>query len=375
MAQRVAAGARDAASTMEPVAASLQAILDQPAANAAHPTMASAAVVANGAVVCSASAGADGATVFLTASISKTFLAALALQCVERGELELDADTALHLPEPVRNPHFPDVPITARQLLQHRASLADDEAYLEKGSLGRWPAGSAAAFGLDEYAKRRLGSKELWSQRAAPGEADYHYSNAGFTLLGLLVQRAAGVPLGRLGRERLFHPLGMLSTGYYLADLADRPGLEFAEPQGQPEGGHYEVAEFPAAQVRSTALDLCKWLVFLTAPRSQPEPEQPVLTRASIDEMLPSSFERSLAWWGLDAAYGEGVPGVYTHGGFMEVGDQARFRDLASPLAPAFRPFCCRWVSLGCFWTHLWWKSAHAGGENAHLPVAGNDRR
>lgn len=306
---------------MEPVAAALRAILELPASDA-QPTLAAAAVVVGGAVVCSAAAGGASAesTAFLTASISKTFLAALALQCVERGELELDADIALHLPAAaaaVRNPFFSDVPITARQLLQHRASLVDDEAYLTRGSPGRWPAGSAAAFGLDEYVERRLGSGELWSQRAGPGEADYHYSNAGFTLLGLVVERAAGIKLGQLGRERLFHPLGMLNTGYFLADLAGRPGLEFAEPQGQPEG-HYEVAEYPAAQVRSTALDLCKWLVFLTAPRSQPEPEQPVLSRASIDDMLPASFERSLAWWGLDAAYGEGVPGVYTHGGFME---------------------------------------------------------
>jgi CubicO group peptidase (beta-lactamase class C family) len=327
-----------------------------------RPTAATAAVVAGGAVVCTAAAGsvdgepADaGSTVFLTASISKTFLAALALQCAERGELTLDEDISVHLAGPLRNPHFPERAITARQLLQHRSSLCDDESALQQGSPYRWAAGAEATVSLEQYVERRLsasaqGSARLWSLKDAPGDAPYHYSNAGFTLLGLVVERAAGLPLGELGQQRLFRPLGMLSTGYFLSDLPQAasgglPQLQFAEPQGQPEG-HYEVAEFPAAQVRSTALDLCKWLLFLTAadpPASRetveasPPPtaaaaeggaaaayqanhphEGVVLSPASIQEMLPASYDRSLAWWGLDAAYGEGVPGVYTHGGFME---------------------------------------------------------
>eukprot|EP00658_Telonema_sp_P-2_P040816 TRINITY_DN29192_c0_g1_i1.p1 TRINITY_DN29192_c0_g1~~TRINITY_DN29192_c0_g1_i1.p1 ORF type:complete len:189 (+),score=22.35 TRINITY_DN29192_c0_g1_i1:239-805(+) len=108
----------------------------------------------------------------------------------------------------------------------------------------------------------------------------------------------------------------MLSTGYFLTELEQLESVEFAQPQGQPEPGQYEVAEFPAAQVRSTVQDLCKWLLLLTAPRA--DPDHCVLSRTSIAEMLPASFERSLAWWGMDALYGERIPGVYSHGGFMQ---------------------------------------------------------
>eukprot|EP01043_Picozoa_sp_COSAG02_P052028 COSAG02_NODE_5552_length_4235_cov_26.249275_2_plen_491_part_00 len=352
------------------VTAALEATLggDVPWGYDTRPTAATAAVVAGGAVVCATAAGsvdgetADaGSTVFLLASISKTFLAALALQCAERGELALDEDISVHLAESLRNPHFPASVITARQLLQHRSSLCDDESALRHGSPYRWAVGAEATVSLEQYVEERLsasaqGSAKLWSKKAAPGDAPYHYSNAGFTILGLVVERAAGVSLGELARQRLFHPLGMLSTGYFLSDLqrpasGDLPQLQFAEPEGQMEG-HYEVAEFPACQVRSTAVDLCKWLLFLTASISREAeditpttvtsaavPAEPtagpvagsqgsagapehqegvVLSPASIKEMLPASYERSLAWCGLDSTYGEGVPGVYTHGGFMD---------------------------------------------------------
>ena len=126
--------------------------------------------------------------------------------------------------------------------------------------------------------------------------------------------------------------LGMDATSFFLSELQGREELRFAAPRGQPEpGGHYEVAEYPAAQVRSTAADLCRWLSFLTRPELEPEPEpgppgpgpgpgpaQRILSRESIEAMLPSSGSGSLAWWGMDAQYSEKRRGQFEHGGFMQ---------------------------------------------------------
>ncbi len=318
----------------------------------AAPTAATAGVVVNGSTVFLGGAGAaddgascaaDGAaaaTVFVTASISKTFAAALALQCAERGELNLDADINLALacggettPGRVGNPHFPpETQVTARQLLTHTSGLIDDESNLERGSPYRWPAGASATVSLAQYVQRELArdaapATAQWTSKAPPGSAPYHYSNAGFTLLGLVIERATGIALPELARQRLFRPLGMDSTAYFLAELQDEceKGLHFAAPQGQPEPqGHYEVAEYPAAQVRSTAADLCRWLSFLTRPDSDPVPQssttvaEPVLSADSIQAMLPSAGRGALAWWGMDAQYSEKREGQFEHGGFMQ---------------------------------------------------------
>ena len=43
-----------------------------------------------------------------------------------------------------------------------------------------------------------------------------------------------------------------------------------------------------------------------------------LLSRASLEEMLPRNFKNGLAWWGCDASYGVRSGGVWAHGGFMQ---------------------------------------------------------
>jgi D-alanyl-D-alanine carboxypeptidase len=111
---------------------------------ARRPRQAAVAVaVSDGAVIASACAGFDSRgepahvdeTVFMTASITKTVMAVLALQCHERGELDLEADINVQLAKGpdglcVRHPRFTQSCITARHLLTHASGLADDESRL-----------------------------------------------------------------------------------------------------------------------------------------------------------------------------------------------------------------------------------------------------
>ncbi len=63
------------------------------------------------------------------ASISKMVMAIGFMQLVETGKLDLDADISKVLGWSLRNPNFPDTPITARQLLAHTSSLRDADKY------------------------------------------------------------------------------------------------------------------------------------------------------------------------------------------------------------------------------------------------------
>lgn len=302
------------------------------------PTAACAAVVCGSKVVWEGAAGhvdevpaTPMTTVMMTASITKTFIAALAMTCVERGELTLDTNIDAYLPFSVRNPHHPQSPITSRHLLLHRSSLHDDESSLEHGSQYRWAASTSndpvtsSPITLADYIQHRLhqdaaaGDRPVWDVQAKPGDSAYHYSNMGFTLMGRVIELVTGGNLGALANDRLFRPLEMTRTGFFLQHLraAADSSVQFASPAGQPEG-HYEVAEYPAAQLRSTASDLSRWLIFLLSRVCASSGEgKRVLSERSIAMILPSSGVGGLAWWGKGDEYWDGIT-TFQHGGFMQ---------------------------------------------------------
>lgn len=64
------------------------------------------------------------------ASISKLVVALGVMRLVEQGKLDLDRDINAYLGWEVRNPAFPDAPITMRHLLSHRSGLRDNVDYI-----------------------------------------------------------------------------------------------------------------------------------------------------------------------------------------------------------------------------------------------------
>lgn len=68
---------------------------------------------------------ATNRTIYGVGSITKTITATAILQLYEKGLLDLNDDINTYLPFELRNPNFPDVPITIRSLLTHRSSNQD----------------------------------------------------------------------------------------------------------------------------------------------------------------------------------------------------------------------------------------------------------
>jgi len=281
------------------------------------------ALVRDGAVVHSAAAGeASGVeadaekTVFMTASISKLMNAVLCMQMVERGELELDQDINEYLGISVRNPNFPDAQITTRSLLTHTSGIRDDEYAVNL--VGRWKVmGADCLTTLDTYVHERLlsdAARSIWSSLSPPGEASYHYSNAGATLVGWVIECASGRSLPHLAQERIFDVVGMPRSKYTLAEAQALPNSDLAMPHRGPGElvGHYGLGEFPAAGLRSTVMDLGRFLQEFTAAQNR------LLSPDSLAEMFPADYQQGLAWWGQDATYGSQQRGIWEHGGCME---------------------------------------------------------
>lgn len=119
---------------------------------------------------------------------------------MERGQISLD--------DGIRK-YFPEMPddmrtITVRQLLNHTSGLRD---WGEVEEIAGWPRGTR------EYTHAHV--LEIISRQRAlnypPGEA-WSYTNSGYNLAAMLVERVSGTTLQAFCRREFFEPLGMQST-------------------------------------------------------------------------------------------------------------------------------------------------------------------
>jgi CubicO group peptidase (beta-lactamase class C family) len=126
------------------------------------------------------------------ASISKLVVALGVMRLVEEGRLDLDRDVSDWLGWPLRNPHFPDEPITLRHLLSHTSSLEDGVDYaVPLGTTLRRVVARPDAFGFHE-----------------PGSY-FRYANLNFPVVASVMERATGERFDRLMERLVLDPLGL----------------------------------------------------------------------------------------------------------------------------------------------------------------------
>jgi CubicO group peptidase (beta-lactamase class C family) len=143
---------------------------------------------------------ATPATNYRLASVSKQFTAASILLLAEDGKLKLDDSIRRWLPS---LPASTDK-VTLRELLSHTGGLIDYEDLM--------PANTTEQ--LNDHDVLRMLSATSKSY-FAPGTA-YRYSNSGYVLLGLVVEKASGQSLPAFMQQRIFKPLHMDHTLMYV---------------------------------------------------------------------------------------------------------------------------------------------------------------
>lgn len=155
----------------------------------------------------------EAETPFRIGSLTKTLTAMAILQQVERGRLSLDDEVRRLLPElPIDNPWEATDPVRVVHLLEHSAGF--DDLHFRN---------VLAIPGQDRLEELQRFDREL-RVRWRPGER-HSYSNPGYGLLGLILERVTGMD-GRdyLSRE-LLAPLGMRDGGWREAELGGRQAL------------------------------------------------------------------------------------------------------------------------------------------------------
>jgi CubicO group peptidase (beta-lactamase class C family) len=152
------------------------------------------------------------ATTFRIASVSKQFTCAAAFLLAQEGRLDIAGEARRYLPE------LPDfgTPVTVGHLMHNVSGIRDMLDIMRQGGVdlgfpvtqGDLLAGICRQRGLN----------------FAPGSR-YLYSNSGFFLLGLIVERISGVALPALLERRIFAPLGMRRTRMSPSVWEPVPGL------------------------------------------------------------------------------------------------------------------------------------------------------
>lgn len=205
--------------------------------------------------------------VYEIGSMTKQFTAAAVLQLAEQGKLSLDDEITKYLPTyPTQGRR-----VTVRRLLDHTSGI---RSYTEIASFGR-------------IAGRTLPRDTLVAMFAAepfdfePGEAAI-YNNSAYFLLGLIVEKASGMPYGDYVKANLFDRAGMADSFYCSNSRVVKRrahGYQFAGTNGlvrpQPVDHTWPYA---AGSLCSTAADLVAWNQALHGGR--------ILSPASYRELI-----------------------------------------------------------------------------------------
>jgi CubicO group peptidase (beta-lactamase class C family) len=127
------------------------------------------------------------------ASISKLVVAIGVMRLSEQGKLDLDLDVNEYLGWRVRNPAFPDAPITLRALLSHQSGLRDSVDYIVP---------------LDGSLEAVLADPKAWDAIHAPGTY-FSYANINSPLIAAVVEGATDERFDRLMARLVLTPLGL----------------------------------------------------------------------------------------------------------------------------------------------------------------------
>lgn len=193
----------------------------------------------------------DSATLFAIGSTTKAMTAAAIGMLVDEGKLEWDDPVAKHLPDFELADPYVTREITIRDLLTHRAGLANGDVLWYRTDNSRAEVLRRARFIPAAYSLR----------------SSFIYQNIMYATAGAVVAAASGMSWDRFVETRIFLPLGMTGT---VATLAKAAGLPNVATPHQTIGGAVRVISnasvdpvAAAGSIWSSVSDMARWAAFM----------------------------------------------------------------------------------------------------------------
>jgi CubicO group peptidase (beta-lactamase class C family) len=203
------------------------------------------------------------------------------MQLYEKGLFNLDDDVNTVLPFDLRNPNFPDEPITFRMLLSHTSSLNDNDItpnYYWLNFSADPPFDFYPEFLRDFLLPGGIYySPSVWSTEYRPGEYAM-YANVGFEIISYLVELISGEPFLEYCDTHIFSPLDMKHTGFNLSRFdINQVAIPYQRYMGRyytineldfwfgenntPPDKYWRIRYYPAGGLYTTVSDLSHFLI------------------------------------------------------------------------------------------------------------------
>ena len=232
----------------------------------------------------------DGKTNFRLASVTKQFTAMAIMLLVHEGKLRYDE----HLTEV-----FPDFPaygksITIRNLLNHTSGLAD------YGELWARQYGDTPTAKIPQI--KDAGVLDLLEKQPGtsfPPGTRWEYSNSGYAVLAMVVEKVSGESFGAFLRERIFLAAGMKHTVAYENGKNEVPHRAYGHTKSKQDGSFAQTDQSPTSAVLGdggiyTSLeDMALWDDALRNQKLLSEEEmQPALSPAKLNDGSPTYWPK-----------------------------------------------------------------------------------
>ena len=194
---------------------------------------------------------------FRIGSISKSFAAILAMRMQQTGKLDIRLPfnhyvQKQYLQKQLISNTFSDTPITIEQLMEHTAGLAGLSAK-------EWSYNKSDELSIEQALRLKKGDHNTHWQ---PGR-HHSYTNAGYGLLGLVLEKAGGKSYESLMDEYVFNPMGMKSSTLLLDKKAKARLITGYDTDGKKKIPYWHNIYRPFAAINTDAKDLIQFLQLL----------------------------------------------------------------------------------------------------------------
>ncbi|MEL6824535.1 MAG: serine hydrolase domain-containing protein, partial [Calditrichota bacterium] len=209
-------------------------------------------------------------TKFRIGSVTKQFAAALILQLVEDGKIDLQANIRTYIPDyPAKTGDI----ITVHHLMTHTSGIPNYTSLPSFGDHIRNP------YTPDEFVKT-FADLELDFE---PGSS-WSYSNSGYFLMGVIVEKVTGNTWEEELENRILKPLGMTNSGYQNNNdliLQMSSGYNNTTDSVQPAAYLDTSLPYAAGMMYSTVHDLLKWdqSLYGNGPFKKPQTKSLMFTK------------------------------------------------------------------------------------------------